>query len=166
MNDTICFDLTGRRAEAWNQIFDSLTSILGKAIDNMAKDMKPATKRKAKELVAGLGEVTKGWLKAKFDKAIRDDEKAIADIMYRFEEVKKLQAETEKIDIENAIRRVELDDKRLAIWEKRMELCLRWFDKMATFIQQREDGKMVVVISKKDLGELTTNLKLMNSNDE
>jgi len=47
-----------------------------------------------------------------------------------------------------------------------MELCLRWFDKMATFIQQREDGKMVVVISKKDLGELTTNLKLMNSNDE
>ncbi|MCP4581491.1 MAG: hypothetical protein GY839_07710 [candidate division Zixibacteria bacterium] len=116
MSDTIRVELSGKQSEAWNRMFDSFTSVIEKAVEQLAPNMGEDKRAKVKDDINDICEITKNFLQAKIEKPVLENEMIIADIAKKFEELKLIKANRKKIEAETEILEVNLEKQRLDLW--------------------------------------------------
>ena len=163
MSDLIRLELTGRRADAWNRVFDALTGVIEHAIDHLAPSADEATRSTAKDLTRDLAEITKGFLKAKLEGPAVENELKIAEIAVKFEELKLTKARRDQVEVETDIKRVQLEKDRLALWEQRMTMALKWLGFLQSHIAQDDDGRVALVLTNQEMASLLSDFRALSS---
>ncbi len=156
MSDPIRLDLTGRNSRAWNRVFDTLTSAVESAVDNLMPDAPDEIREEAKDLAGGIAEITKDWLKAKLERPALENELKIVEIAAKFEELK---VQRQEAEVNLALKKVELDERRLDLWEKRLTLALRWLGFFQRNIIREADGSVVLLLTGENMGALMADLQ-------
>lgn len=152
MSDVIRIELTGKRSKAWNRVFDTLTGVVEKAVEQLAPHVEEGTRRKINDLTHDLAEVTKGFVKAKMERPTLENERILVDIAAKFEELKLTRANRKRVEMETEIRRLDL-------WEKRMALAIKWLGFLSQRIVHTEEGGVVLVLTNQDLAALVAEVK-------
>ena len=158
MSDKFRYELTGKRGEAWDRIFDSLLRIVEKGIDNLTPDIGEESKEIADDMMQGLGELTKGWLKAKLDKPVLENEKIMAEIALKFEELKLQEAKRDRYEVNTERTRLKLENERLELWENRMTLAFKWLEFLTNKVVRDENG-VYLVMTNQDVQTMMKELK-------
>ena len=117
----IYIELTGKSADAWNRIFDTLTNTIETVVQNLASHgADPVAMQIAHDITAPLAEIAKGWLKAKVERPQIENQKMLAEIRAKFEDFKLTRAKSEQVEVETERKRVQLDSEQLDLWDKRL----------------------------------------------
>lgn len=154
MSDVIRLELTGKQAEAWNRVFDTLAGVVVRAVEHLIPDDGAEKKEQARQMTEDLAEITKGWAKAKIERPTLENEKIIADITAKFEEAKLTRAKREQVEVET-------QKKRLELWEQRVAMALRWLGFLGHHIIRGEDGSVTVVLTNRALALLHADVKAL-----
>jgi hypothetical protein len=163
MSDLIRIDISGKTAFAWDRLFDRLTGIVGKAVDALACNAEPATRAAAKECAADIIEITKGWMQAKLQKPILDNEKTIAEIAIKFEELKMAEVKRRQAEIEADLKAVELEKERLELWELRLIKAMKWLGFLQTHMVREADGSVSLVLTNENMTSLLLDTRALQS---
>jgi hypothetical protein len=149
MTPLIRIDLTGKDADRWNRIFGLFTTVIERSVDALVAD--DACNGGAKDLAADLLAISQGWLKAKVERPALENEKIVADVVQAFEQAKLLAAQRKQVEVETQIRNLDL-------WEKRLQLALKWMAFAQQHVVSGEDGSVTLVLTNQDLAMLTSEL--------
>jgi hypothetical protein len=159
VTDIIRLELSGKRADAWNRVFDTLTAIVEKAVDQIVPDSEPAVRDTAKAMSADVAEITKGFLQAKLERPVLENELTVAEIAIKFEELKTAKANREQIEVNTERSKVALERDRLALWEQRMVLAFKWLGFLQHHLVRTEDGNAVLLLTQQDMSSLLSDCK-------
>lgn len=159
MSDLIRLELTGKHAEAWNRVFDTLISVVEKAVDQLAPCIEENTRDKTKKFAHDLADITKGFLKAKLEQPMLENEQVIAEIAIKFEELKIAKANRERLEVETEIKKVTLEQKRLELWEQRMVTALKWLGFLQHHLLQQGDNDAVLLLTNQELRSLLSEVR-------
>ena len=163
MSNMIALEISGRNGEAWDRVFHTLTTIIERAVDGLMPTAEPETKEKAREITTDLAEIAKNWLQAKLEKPVLDNERTVAEIAARFEEIKLSQAKRGEIEVDTDIKRVRLERDRLALLEERLKMAFKWLGFLQQHFVRRDDGSVVLVLTNQDMSELLGDVGAMRA---
>lgn len=163
MSDIVRLELTGKRAEAWDRVFETLTSVIEGAVDHLVPESAEQTRETAHGLTRDIAEITKGFVSAKLEKPALENELTIAEIAIKFEELKLSAANREQIEVETAIRKVALEKERLDLWERRMSLAFKWLGFLQTHISRSPDGSVTLVLTNQDMSSLLSEVRAIQN---
>ncbi len=159
MTNVVRLELTGKRAEAWNRVFDTLTSVIERAIDQIAAGADEVKRENAHQLTRDIAEITKDFLKAKLERPALENELTIAEIALKFEELKLSKAKREQLEVETQIKAVSLESARLDLWERRLSVAVRWLCFLENHFVRSENGDVTLVLTNQDISSLLTDVR-------
>jgi hypothetical protein len=162
MSELIRIELTGKHADICNRVFQTVTNVIEQAVNNLMPDADAETKDRAKQLTADLAEITKDWLQAKLQRPTLENERTIAEIAAKYEELKTSEAQRRKVEVETEIKVVELEERRLALWDHRLSVALKWLGFLQNHVVRGEDGSVCLVLTNRDLAQLLSEARSVN----
>ena len=153
MSEPIRFELTGKNAEVWNRMYETLTSVV---IDGMSSfaPMDDSERESTCQLLMDLAGITGGWAKAKLERPSLENEKLIAEIAEKFEDLKLKQAQRKTIELEN-------ESKRLDLMVKRVETAIKLLG-MLNSCFHFENGKLTLILTNQSLSLLHADVKALS----
>lgn len=154
MSDVIRIEFTGKDSKQWNRVFDRFHSVISQAIDFVQEDSSEATRKSTEQFVRDIGDITKGWAKAKFDSASIDNEVKLADIQKRYQEALKTKAEREGQEISN-------DRNRIRLSEERFASALRMLQFLHSCVATDKDGNVTLLLTNQNPALLAADLKAL-----
>lgn len=161
MSEVLRIELAGKNADAWNRVFSNLTRALENAIEQLAPDATDSDRKVAKELTADIAEITKGWMKARLERPTLENERILADIAARFEELKLAQSQRNKIEAETEAIRIENERKKLTLIEEQISTALRVLGMLQRHIVRNADGSVILLLTNEILPILAADTRAL-----
>ena len=106
MKSIIKIDLEGKNKEAWERLSEKLITAIETMINNLSS-AQPKTKKEAKQIISDVLQIGTDFAKAKLDTPRLENEERLARIAKIYRETEKVRAETDTIEIANAIKKIE-----------------------------------------------------------
>lgn len=158
MREHIRIELGGQSSEAWDRVFKKFTNVVEAAVDGLMADSPDGTRGQAREFARDIADIANGWVRAKLERPEIENEAKLAEIAERFERIKMLQ-------IRRELAEVELAEKRLDFWEKRITKALKWIGIFTKCVVRDEDGNLTLVLTNEQLDHLQGNLNLFGEEE-